>query len=268
MARQPGEAQAAADECACGRQAANRPALLRAEPAGVARLQATAVTGDYLHLAFQILEAQLTLQAVQWVFRVGDGDEFHFTQFNAEVASDVQRADGQVGGAFEQYFLDPGQHLLTQAHTAAAALRHEGGQGADEVGGGVGGIHHQAHLGFPALFHVVSQIFQLAGLLDQLPRAAQQHVAGLGEYGFAPVDAQQRYAELFLHARHGIADRGLRAVQYIGSLGEAALIHHGLQRAPLIQGYTRSFHHIILLESAVIADDLHLHWRSHAGEHQ
>ena len=51
-------------------------------------------------------------------------------------------------------------------------------------------------------------------------------------------------------------------------LGETALIHHGLQRAPLIQGYTRSFHHIILLESAVIADDLHLHWRSHVGEHR
>ncbi len=71
---------------------------------------------------------------------------------------------------------------------------------------GVGGVDHQAHLGLPALLHVVGQVFELAGLLHQLPRAPQQHLAGFGEHRLASVDAQQRHAELILHAGHGIAD--------------------------------------------------------------
>ena len=121
----------------------------------------------------------------------------------------LSAADGQVGGAFLYHLLHAGQHFLAQAHPAATALRHKGGQRPHQACVGVSGIHHQAHLGFPALFHMVGQVFQLAGLFDQLPRAPQQHVTGFGEHGFAPVDAQQRHTQLLLHARHGVADRGL-----------------------------------------------------------
>jgi hypothetical protein len=126
-------------------------------------------------------------------------------------------------------------------------LRHERGQRADQAGAGVGGVDHQAHFGFPALFHVVGQVFQLAGLFHQLPRAAQQHAAGLGQHRLAAVDAQQRHAELLLHAGHGVAHRRLRAVQRLGGLGEAAVIDHGLQGSPLIKGYARRFHLSLLL---------------------
>src|SRR5690606_16767438 len=47
VAWQPGEAQAAADEGARGGQAANRPALFRAQPAGITRLQAAAIAGHH-----------------------------------------------------------------------------------------------------------------------------------------------------------------------------------------------------------------------------
>ncbi|MNE18475.1 hypothetical protein D3C80_1115160 [compost metagenome] len=94
---------------------------------------------------------------------------------------------------------------------------------------------------------MVGKVFELAGLLDQVARAAQQHVAGFGEYRLAPVDAQQRYAELVLHARHGIAHRGLRAVQGLRGLGKTTVIDHRLQGPPLIQGNARRFHLRLLL---------------------
>ncbi|MDT4835627.1 hypothetical protein FQZ97_693000 [compost metagenome] len=178
---------------------------------------------------------------------VGDGDELHRAEPGAQVALDVQAGDGEVRRAFQQYLLDAGQHLLAQAHAAAAALRHEGGEGAHQAGIGIGGVHHQAHLGFPALFHVVGQFLELAGLLDQLPGAAQQHLAGLGQYRLAAFDAQQGHAELFLHARDRVAHRGLRAVGGFGRLGEATVIHHCLQGSPLVQGYARGFHALLLL---------------------
>jgi hypothetical protein len=78
-------------------------------------------------------------------------------------------------------------------------------------------------------------------------RAAQQHATGLGQHRFAAVDAQQWHAELVLHARHGVADRRLRAVQRLGGLGETAVIDHGLQRSPLIKGHAGRFHDELLL---------------------
>ena len=177
---------------------------------------------------------------------VGHGDELDHAEVGAEVAGNDQAADRQVGGALDQRFLDAGEHFLAQQHATAAALRHEGGQRADDPRGGVGGVHHQAHLGFPALFHVVRQLLQLPGLLDQLPRTAQQYFAGLGQHRLASVDAQQRHAELFLHARHGIADRRLRAVQGFRGLGEAAVVDHRLQGPPLVQGYAWRFHFRLL----------------------
>jgi len=149
---------------------------------------------------------QLALQAVQRVVGVGHRDKFHGAQFGTQIAGNIETADGQVSHAFEQHFLDAGQHLFTQTHATAAALRHKGGQGTHQPGVGVGSVDHQAHLGFPALFHVMGEVFELAGLLDQLPRAAQQHAAGLGQHRLAAVNAQQRHAELILHAGHGVAD--------------------------------------------------------------
>ncbi|MNJ42049.1 hypothetical protein D3C77_369990 [compost metagenome] len=146
-----------------------------------------------------------------------------------------------------QHLFDPGQHFFTQAHAATAALRHEGAQGADQAGIGVGGIDHQAHFGLPALFHMVRQILQLTGLLDQLPGAAQQHVAGFGQHRLASVDAQQRHPQLVLHACHGVAHRGLRTVQRFGRLGKTTVIDHRLQGPPLIQGNARRFHLRLLL---------------------
>ncbi|MNY82256.1 hypothetical protein D3C86_2242390 [compost metagenome] len=52
----------------------------------------------------------------------------------------------------------------------------------------------------------MGQVFELTGLFHQLPGTAQQHPAGFGQHGFASVDAQQRHAELILHAGHGVAD--------------------------------------------------------------
>ena len=94
---------------------------------------------------------------------------------------------------------------------------------------------------------MVGQVFQLAGLLDQLPGAAQQHAAGFGEHCLAAVDAQQRHAELVLHAGHGVADRGLGPMQRFGGLGETAVVDHRLQGAPLIQGHAGRFHEGLLL---------------------
>ncbi|MNC19956.1 hypothetical protein D3C75_678960 [compost metagenome] len=168
---------------------------------------AAGVADHHLQLAFQVLEGQLAAQAVQAVFGVGDGDELHRAQFGAQVAADAVAADGQVGDAFVHHFLDARQHFFTQAYPAATALRHERGQGAYQAGTGVGGIDHQAYLGLPALFHVVGKVFELAGLLDQVARTAQQDIAGLGEHRLAAVDAQQRHAKLLLHAGHGVADR-------------------------------------------------------------
>ncbi|MNZ73989.1 hypothetical protein D3C78_924230 [compost metagenome] len=185
---------------------------------------------------------QFALQAVQRVVRMGHGDELDVGQLVAELVGEDQAADGEVGLAFVERFLDARQHFLAQQHAAAAALRHEGGEGVDHLAGRIGGIHHQAHFGFPALFHVVRQLFQLAGLLDQLPRAAQQQGAGVGEHRLAPVDAQQRHAELLLHAGDRVADRGLRAVQGFGGLGEAAVVDHRLQGAPLFEGHAGGFH--------------------------
>ncbi|MNI51390.1 hypothetical protein D3C73_1061160 [compost metagenome] len=141
------------------------------------------------------------------MLRMGDSDELDVTQFRAQVTGNTETRDGQVGHAFEQDFLHTRQHFLAQAHPAATALRHERGQGADEAGAWVSGIDHQAHFGFPALLHVMGQVFELTGLFHQLPGAAQQHAAGFGQHGFASVDAQQRHAELILHACHGVADR-------------------------------------------------------------
>ena len=76
VARQPGEAQAAADERRSGGQAADRPALFGAEPADIAWLGAAGIADHYLHLALQVLESQFALQAMQGVVGVGDGDEF------------------------------------------------------------------------------------------------------------------------------------------------------------------------------------------------
>ena len=88
----------------------------------------------------------------------------------------------------------------------------------------------------------MGEVFELAGLLDQLPGAAQQHAARLGEHRLASVDPQQRHAELILHACHGVADRRLRAMEDFGGLSKAAVIDHRLQGAPLIKGHAGRFH--------------------------
>ncbi|MNC59657.1 hypothetical protein D3C75_1094800 [compost metagenome] len=93
----------------------------------------------------------------------------------------------------------------------------------------------------------MGQVFQLAGLFDQLPRAAQQDVPGFSQHRLAPVDAQQWHAQLVLHARHGVAHRGLRAVQCFGRLGKSTVIDYRLQGPPLIQGNARRFHLRLLL---------------------
>ncbi|MNR45166.1 hypothetical protein D3C85_1639860 [compost metagenome] len=103
------------------------------------------------------------------MFGVGNGNELDRTELRAQVAGNIEAADGKVGDAFMQYFLDAGQHFLAQAHPATTALRHEGGQGADQARAGIGRVHHQAHFGLPALLHMVGQVLELAGLLDQLP---------------------------------------------------------------------------------------------------
>ncbi|VVO37335.1 hypothetical protein PS691_05426 [Pseudomonas fluorescens] len=221
--------------------------MFGAEPADVPRLLATGVANDHLQLAFQILEVQFAVQPVQGVFRVGHRDELDVAQFRAQVAGNVVAADGQVGNAFEQHFFDPGQHFFAQAHPAAPALRHERSQGTHQSGIRVGRVDHQPHFGFPALLHMVRQVFELAGLFDQLPRATQQHLAGFGQHGFTAVDTQQRHAELVLHARHGIADGGLRAVQRFRCLGEATVVDHGLQCPPLIKGNAGRFQDGLLL---------------------
>ncbi|MNZ44260.1 hypothetical protein D3C78_618890 [compost metagenome] len=168
---------------------------------------AAGVADHHLQLAFQVLERDLPAQAVQAVLGVGDSHELHGTELGAQIAANAVAADGKVGDTFMHHLLDAGQHFLAQAHPATAALRHERGQGTYQAGTGVGGIDHYTYLGFPALLHVVGQVFKLAGLLDQVARAAQQHVARLGQHGFAAIDAQQWYAELLLHARHRVTDR-------------------------------------------------------------
>ncbi len=120
---------------------------------------------------------------------MGDGDELHGAELAAQIASDVQAADGQIRRAVLEHFFHAGQYLLAQPNPAATAFGHEVAEGADQLGAGVGGIDHQPHLGFPTLLHVVRQLFQLAGLGDQLSRAAQQHLTGLGQHRLAPVDA-------------------------------------------------------------------------------
>src|SRR5690606_41946424 len=84
-------------------------------------------------------------------------------------------------------------------------------------------------------------VISTLSLHDALP------ISGFGEYRLASVDAQQRNAELLLHARHGVADRGLRAMQDFGGLGEAPVVDHCLQGSPLIEGYTRRFHSVVFL---------------------
>lgn len=195
-----------------------------------------------MHLGFQILKAQLAVEPMQRVIRVGNGDELDIAQFRTQVARNAQAGDGQIRHAFEQHFLDARQHFLAQTHAAAATLRHERGQGTDDPRARVGRIDHQPHFRFPALLHVMGEVFELAGLFDQLPRTAQQNAAGFGEHSFAPVDAQQRHTELILHAGDGVAHRRLRTVQGLGGLGESAVVDHGLQRSPLIKGHAGRFH--------------------------
>ncbi|KWV87254.1 hypothetical protein PFLmoz3_03102 [Pseudomonas fluorescens] len=166
---------------------------------------AARVTDHHLHLALQVVETQLTVEAMQRVIGVGHGDELHIAHFRAQVARDDKPANGQVRHAVEQQLFDAGQHLFAQAHPAATALGHKGGQRANEACAGVGGIHHQAHFGFPALLHVMGEVFQLAGVFHQLAGAAQQHFTGFGQHRLAPVDTQQGDAELVLHARYGVA---------------------------------------------------------------
>ncbi len=205
MPGQPGEAQAAAYERRGGGQAADGPALFGTEPTHIARLLASGVADHHLQLAFQILESQLAVEPMQGVFGMGHRDEFNVAQFRPQIARNAEAADGQVGHAFEQHFFDPRQHFFAQPHPTATTLWHERRQGANEAGVGVGRVDHQAHFRFPALLHVVGQVFQLAGLFHQLPGTAQQYAAGFGQHGLAPIDAQQRHAELILHAGHGVA---------------------------------------------------------------
>ena len=247
MPGQPRKPQAAAHKGGRGSQAADGPALFGAEPADIAGLLAARVTDHHLHLAFQVLEAQLAVHAMQGMFGMCHGDKFHIAHFRAQVAGDAETANGQVGHAFYQQLLNTRQHLFTKAHAATAALRHEGGEGAHQAGIRISRVDHQAHFGFPALFHMVGEVFQLAGVFHQLARATQQHFTCVGEDRLAPVDAQQRYAKLVLHAGHGVAHRGLRTVQRFGRLGEAAMGDHGLQRAPLIEGNAGRFQDGFLL---------------------
>jgi len=50
-----------------------------------------------------------------------------------------------------------------------------------------------------------------------------------------------------LHTGHGVAHRRLRTVQRFGRLGEAAMVDHGLQRAPLIEGNAGRFQEGLIL---------------------
>jgi hypothetical protein len=239
---QPGKTEAAADKRGRRGKATNGPALLGAEPADVPWLLAAGVANHHLHLGLQILKAQFAIESMQRVIGMGDGDELDVAQFRTEVTGNAQASDGQVGHTFEQHFLDTRQHFLAQTHAATATLRHERGQRADNPRTWIGGVDHQPNLGFPTLFHVMGEIFQLAGLFHQLSRTTQQHAAGLGEHGFTPIDAQQRHAELVLHTGDGVTHRRLRTVQGLGGLGESAVVDHGLQCSPLIQGHAGRFH--------------------------
>ena len=132
---------------------------------------AARVANHHLQLAFKVLEVQYPLHTMQGVIGMGHGNEFDGAQFCAQVARNIETADGQVGHAFQQNLFDARQDFFAQPHTTATALRHKSGQGAHQSCIRVGGVNHQPHFGFPALFHVVGEVFKLAGLFDQLARA-------------------------------------------------------------------------------------------------
>lgn len=65
------------------------------------------------------------------------------------------------------------------------------------------------------------------------------------EHRLAPPDDEQGQVERFLQARHGVADRGLAAADRGGGLREAAVIDHGSEHGPLLEGCFRAGHRSI-----------------------
>ena len=95
--------------------------------------------------------------------------EFDFAELATQIALQIAASDCQVSLTGEKYFLYTGKHFLAQTHPATAALRNEGAEGTNQACRWVGRIHNQPHFSFPALIQMVSQVFQLTGLIDQLP---------------------------------------------------------------------------------------------------
>jgi hypothetical protein len=67
-------------------------------------------------------------------------------------------------------------------------------------------------------------------------------VLGQRQHRLAALDHQQGEIERFLKPRDGIADCRLASIQYGGCLRKAALVDHGRQYRPLLQGCFRQIH--------------------------
>jgi len=74
--------------------------LLGAEPTHIPGLLTAGIADYHLHLAFQVLKAQLAIQTVQGMLGVCHGDKFHIAHFRAQVTRDAETGNRQVGYAF------------------------------------------------------------------------------------------------------------------------------------------------------------------------
>ena len=155
-----------------------------------------------------------------------------------EEALSGEPRDHQIGTLVVEHFDPAVEHRFVQLD---AYVRIVAGKLLKRFGQRIGReylIDRQRHFRFQPRRHALGDLFQCRGVLDQLARPAQQHLARIGEPHLASDRLENRHPKLRFELVHGVIERRGALVNRLRRTGKAAVIDDRCKHLPLSQGHS------------------------------
>ena len=154
----------------------------------------------------QVAHGDLAAQLVQRMVRIRHGDEVHGHQRLAAEPGRHTRCDAEIRRATLQRLCGAAEHRFEPLDARLRALCTEAIQADEHHPGWKQHFDGQADLCLPACRDLASGALELAGIVEQCPRASVEHLTDASEHCFAPLDLERAHLEHPLQLLHGIGD--------------------------------------------------------------
>jgi hypothetical protein len=183
----------------------------------------------------QVAQGERPPQPVQRVRRMRRQHEAHPHQQGARVPGRHAAEDREVGVAVLERVRPMAEHGFHHVDARVGALGTEALEAAEQQPGREDHLDGEADLGLPPGRQAPGRGLDGGRLVEHETRAADQEIARRRQHRLAPAHDEGLHAEERLHLLHRIRDGRLALVQRSGRLRIAAGVHHGHERAPLVE---------------------------------